>query len=283
MARAPLGRTGNRWMACIWPALVLVAASGCQSPGSGAASLPVKHSIEGDQMLVLSDLRLGSDHPLIADLVQLRTQATQMLQLPSEGRSVVVYVFEDIDRYQRYLDATYPDLPRRRAYFVGTADQLSVYTYWGERIQEDLRHEFTHGLLHASLKGVPLWLDEGIAEYFEVVSDETPPGVNGEYARRLNDSLAAGWRPDLHRLEMLEQVQHMQRVDYQESWAWVHFMLHESPASRQVLLDYLARLRESASPGPLSASLEQTMPAVHDRFLSYVRQMNGPRVQSAMY
>src|SRR5690606_25927856 len=103
-----------------------------------------------------------------------------------------------------------------------------------------------------------------------------------EYARRLNDSIVSGWRPDLNRLEMLEQVQHMQRVDYQESWAWVHFMLHESPDSRQVLLDYLARLRETASPGPLSVALERTLPAVHERFLAYVRQMNGPRVQSAM-
>ena len=27
-----------------------------------------------------------------------------------------------------------------------------MYTWWGDRIQEDLRHEFTHGLLHACLE-----------------------------------------------------------------------------------------------------------------------------------
>ncbi|GIT30210.1 MAG: hypothetical protein Ct9H300mP1_22560 [Planctomycetaceae bacterium] len=45
---------------------------------------------------------------------------------------------------------------------------------------EDLRHEFTHGVLHSSLKRVPLWLDEGLAEYFEVVGPK-PGGVNTEY------------------------------------------------------------------------------------------------------
>ena len=43
-----------------------------------------------------------------------------------------------------------------------------VYTYWGNRIQQDLRHELTHAILHSVLKDVPLWLDEGLAEYFEV-------------------------------------------------------------------------------------------------------------------
>ena len=47
-------------------------------------------------------------------------------------------------------------------------EDLLVYTYWGDRIQQDLRHELTHALLHSVLKDVPLWLDEGLAEYFEL-------------------------------------------------------------------------------------------------------------------
>ena len=54
--------------------------------------------------------------------------------------------------------------PRR----FGGEEDLLVYTYWGDRIQQDLRHELTHALLHSVLKDVPLWLDEGLAEYFEM-------------------------------------------------------------------------------------------------------------------
>ena len=66
-----------------------------------------------------------------------------------------MYLFTNEAEYTQYLNATYPGLPKRRAYFVGTPRELAVYTYWGERIQEDLRHEYTHGLLHACLKQSP--------------------------------------------------------------------------------------------------------------------------------
>ena len=85
-----------------------------------------------------------------------------------------VYLFEDRDAYERFMQSRYPNLPRRRAFFVaqprgvGGGDDLLVYTFWGERIRQDLRHELTHALLHSVLKDVPLWLDEGLAEYFEL-------------------------------------------------------------------------------------------------------------------
>jgi hypothetical protein len=44
-----------------------------------------------------------------------------------------------------------------------------VFAYRGEDFETDLRHECTHALLNAALPVVPLWLDEGLAEYFEVL------------------------------------------------------------------------------------------------------------------
>ena len=40
--------------------------------------------------------------------------------------------------------------------------------YRNPEFGNDLRHECTHALLHAVLPAVPLWLDEGLAKYFEV-------------------------------------------------------------------------------------------------------------------
>ena len=62
----------------------------------------------------------------------------------------------------------FPGTPSRRAFFVESPTHLSVYAQWGDRVQEDLRHEVVHGYLHAVLRDIPLCLDEGIAEYFEV-------------------------------------------------------------------------------------------------------------------
>lgn len=220
---------------------------------------------------MLSDIRLSKDHPLFQDLNELRLDVARQLHLPLDKGQVVVYLFSDEDKYSRYIETTFPGLPPRRAYFVGTPDQLAVYTYWGDHIQEDLRHEFTHGLLHAALKDVPLWLDEGIAEYFEIAGPNS--GVNPEYAQRLAQAIPKGWRPNIRRLEDLENVREMNRDDYQESWAWVHFMLHGSPDGQIVLLDYLRELQATPNPGRLSDRLKAEHPDVEERLLSYLATM----------
>ena len=200
---------------CLSGLLVLItSAVGCRTARHDTAQLPAEHSVRSDQLQVISDVKLKLQHPLIQDLVQLRKDVAHQLQLPLEGRDVVVYVFGDKTKYQQYLDKTYPGLPPRRAYFVGTPRELAVFTFWGESIQEDLRHEFTHGLLHSGLKAVPLWLDEGLAEYFEVVTEASPP-INEVSAKHLAAAKRRGWRPGLERLESLNDVSQMTQADYQ--------------------------------------------------------------------
>jgi hypothetical protein len=239
-------------------------------------SLPVKHSIRSDQLQIVSDFRLPKDHPLIEDLKTLRRQVSERLELPLGTKPVTVYLFSSKEEYSQYLRAAFPGYPPRRAYFIQTpGKELAVYTWWGDRIQEDLRHEYTHGLLHAALETVPLWLDEGLAEYFEVTG-ATPGRINPEHAQQLVTSVQNGWRPDMDRLESLEKVSHMHHEDYREAWAWVHYMLHSSPDTQQVLLNYLHELRTNPKPGPLHARLLAEAPDADVRWVSYVASMNTP-------
>jgi hypothetical protein len=256
--------------------LLPVFAMSCATARPPRVGLPAKNSIRSDQLLIVSDIKLERDHPLIDDLKTLRRQVSEQLELPLGSRPVMVYLFSNEIEYTQYLHATFPGYPPRRAYFIQTpGKELAVYTWWGDRIQEDLRHEFTHGLLHASLESVPLWLDEGLAEYFEVAG-AGPGRVNLEHAQLLATAVQNGWRPDLDRLESLEKVEQMKRPDYREAWAWVHFMLHASPDTRQVLLNYLHELRTNPSPGPLHERLLMESPDADVRLLSYVVSMNMP-------
>lgn len=258
-----------------WSALLLVVfAMGCRSfPGQSYSGLPTRHTVRAEQLLVQSDIKLPKTHPLLKDLEALRTTISTTLDLPVQEQPVTVYLFADETRYAQYLQSAYPNLPPRRAYFVGTQKELAVYTFWGERIQEDLRHEYTHGVLHASLKDVPLWLDEGLAEYFEVT--EPPLGYNRDYVQKMRTALAEGWRPNLTRLEQLDAVAQMQKGDYFESWAWVHFLLHEGDDGRGVLLDYLRELRTNPKPGWLSERLQAEIPHAQERFLAHCATLNG--------
>ncbi len=272
--RVSLGR--RRAAAAILLATVLPAAvAGCKTiPPQPVVALPAKHSVRADHLVVVSDFKLAKDHPLLDDLIDMRKVVTRELRLPEPRRDVTVYVFAGEEPYRRYLDTVHPGLPPRRAYFVGTKSELAVYTYWGDRIQEDLRHEYTHGLLHASLDRVPLWLDEGLAEYFEVAGE--PGGMNGDYPQQLAAAMSHGWRPDIGRLERLEEFSQMRRIDYQESWAWVHYMLHETPETRDSLISYLHGLRDASPASPvLSEQLAAVEPAFMPRFLGYVANLNA--------
>jgi hypothetical protein len=258
----------------LFPALVLllVGASGCESlrtktddVAQAGASSPATPKRPGNHLkrfgpfAVSTDFEINPDDPLFRELEALPDQVRKELKLPAGSAMVQVYLFETRDSYEQYMAARYPKLPSRRAYFIaephaGGPDDLLVYTWMGETLRTDLRHELTHAVLHGVLKNVPLWLDEGLAGFFEL-----PPTSDGVNASHL-DSLRTGpFTPDLARLEKFGSVKQMEKPEYREAWAWVHFLLRGTPAGKEVLLDYVQTLRTNPNPGPLLPKLAETV------------------------
>ncbi len=253
--------------------------AGCNKvPKPEIATLPANHAVRTEKLVILSDFKLAESHPLLTDLKELRKEITTLLELPQQTQDVMVYLFRDEETYRSYLESVFPGLPNRRAYFVGTNLKLAVYTYWGDRIQEDLRHEITHGILHASLGSVPLWLDEGLAEYFEEPGQGTLH-PKPKYSEKLRAAVADGWTPDLVRLEQIQDFTEMHQIEYQESWAWVHYLIHHSPDSKALLLDYLHDLMEKKPVTPLSDRLQVAELNSTDRLLNYVASIPTLRME----
>jgi len=227
--------------------------------------MPGKHSTRVSQFVFYYDFDLPKNNNLFAELSALRENVYKELQVPESNTIIQVYLFEDRAKYETYMKGKYPDLPKRRAFFVsqpkrlGGTDDLLVYTSWGDRVQQDLRHELTHALLHSALKDVPLWLDEGLAEYFEMPS--TWNGVNYQHLEAMR---AATTKYDLDRLERLSDVQQMTPAEYREAWAWTHLMLRTTPDAKKALLSYLQELRTNSRPGPLKPRLERACPNLDD-------------------
>src|SRR5262245_5378508 len=249
------------------------------------AGTPTKYSLRVSQFVFYSDFELQRNAPLFRELAALREQVFKELQLPPAASLVQVYLFDDKDKYERFMQSKYPDLPKRRAFFVaqprrfGGNEDLIVYTFWGDRIQQDLRHELTHALLHSVLKDVPLWLDEGLAEFFEM-----PPswkGVNYQHLEALRHGLGGPTPCHLDRLEQLREVQQMTPAEYREAWAWTHFMLRSTPAARQALLAYLQELRTNPRPGPLRPQLAQTCLSLDDALQRHLADLELSRAKSA--
>jgi hypothetical protein len=219
-----------------------------------SSRLPDAYQTPVGQLVFHSDFPLPPDHRLVRELTLERDDVNRTLGLAPSNETIHVYLFRDAERYQEFLKRNFPNVPSRRAFFLETDIQLAVYAHWNDRVAEDLRHEIAHGYMHSSLPSIPLWLDEGLAEYFEVPRGQS--GLNRPHVDLLSDMTEKEhWRPNLTRLEKLTEAGQMDQRDYAESWAWVYFFLNSPPERREVLTNYLAQLRSRGANEPLSVRL----------------------------
>jgi hypothetical protein len=201
-------------------------------------------------IVVESDVTVAEDHPLLLDLAKQRERMETLLELRRSNRPIHVRLLRDRSTYERYVRRHFPGFPDRRAFFVEAEGRIAVYAYWGERMAEDLRHELAHGHLHAAISHVPLWLDEGVAEFFETPEREN--GFHAAHARRLNARQQLGWRPDLERMEGIESADQFTQDDYAEAWAWVYYLIMGPADHRRRLVQYLRQPRVNESRGSLA-------------------------------
>lgn len=249
-----------RWLLFGFGAMIAVGMfiSGCKPITQTTSLLPTRNTVVRDQLLIYSDFELAKSHRLVEDLAAQRSDLAAWLALPTSDEPIHVYLFSDQYRFNDFIRAHYPAFPPRRAFFVESDTRLAVYAQWGDRVAEDLRHEVAHGYLHSVVPNLPLWLDEGLAEYFEVARGHG--GLNQPHVVQLAAALGDGsWRPDMARLETLRVASEMTQIDYAESWAWVHWLLNSTPENRLTLQNYLQALRRDGTAEPLSRVVHRTV------------------------
>jgi hypothetical protein len=224
-----------------------------------AADSPAWHTIRRcGPFLLHSEFALEPHARTLRSLEELPAQFHKTLGLPVTGRPIQLHLLSSRRRYRAHVRSRVPDGATRRALYLKTTDRAYVFAYRHDKWSQDLRHECTHALIHNALPYLPLWLDEGLAEYFEqpVARTGTHPHLG-----RLRWSMRLGWSPSLKRLESRRGFQDMTARDYREAWAWVHFLLHGPPPARKALADYLAAIRNDKPPGHFSRFLEPRLPA----------------------
>ncbi len=217
-----------------------------------------------------SEFPLTQKRQILQELKQLKTDLEDSLHLEVEEKPVQIDLFHDRQSYIRYVSRRYPEGKKRRALYVKGPDAGRIYVYRHRKYHVDLRHETTHALLHHSLPFLPLWLDEGLATYFEVTPEKRASGHS--HLRSIRWAIRLGWRPRLTVLERKRNLTDMKQRDYRDSWAWVHFLMHESSQSRHLLVEYLKDIQQGNPPGPLSDRIRQQMPDAHLRLVEHFRK-----------
>ncbi len=189
-----------------------------------------------------------------------------LLDVSSSGQPVQIILFRDHASYLRYLAARIPQARLRKAIYYRNGSISQIYAYQSRSLIADLRHEMTHVLLHQHLPFLPLWLDEGIAEYIEEPAHIRTASNRLKTARWKGRT---GWRPSLKSLESIPSADDMDADDYRDSWAWTCLLLNESPETLNLLQLYLARIHKGEAPGPFSGFAEGQSPGSLTRANSY--------------
>ncbi len=215
------------------------------------------------------DFELGRFQSLWQQMAGLQEDITRELRVAPASEPIHLFLFERKGTYEEYLKLHFPDVPYRRALFIKERGPGMVFAFLNNDFETDVRHESTHALLHASLPVVPLWLDEGLAEYFEVPGSER--AHNNSHLSTVTWAARFGQTPDLGELERIESLSKMGATQYRHAWAWVHFMLLGPAEAHEELISYLAAIQSFTPPGVLSDRLRQRIPDLDERFREHFR------------
>jgi hypothetical protein len=237
------------------------------APLLAAAQWPDEY--QTGQLICHADFSLAPYRELLHSIPQLQQELVQTLGLLPSHESVHLFLFEKQSTYQTYLKQYFPDVPSRKALFIKGRGPGMVFAHLGEGFETDLRHECTHALLNAALPVVPLWLDEGLAEYFEVAADRRVHGNPHLFWVKWNARF--GQTPRLEALEGVRDLKEMGRARYRQAWSWVHFMLHGPPEAHEELQRFLGDIQALTPPGQLSQRLHQRLPKLEQRYLDHFR------------
>ena len=247
---------------------IVVAASLLALPLSGATGWVEEKEIA--PYLIRSEFALRDVAELVSDLGDLQADVERLLALKCEPKEIQIHLFRSRSSYNEYLSKRVPEGTKRQALFVQGTDAGRVYAYRHRNLDTDVRHETTHALLHTALPYVPMWLDEGIAEYFEA-----SPGLREKHHPHRGELQRAifyfRWKPAIEKLEAKREMLDMDPSDYRDAWGVIHFILHGPPAAREALAAYFEEVQSGKAPTPLSQHLRRRIPDLDRQIVEHLK------------
>jgi hypothetical protein len=256
-------------------------ASFVQSPTSPAKSSPSWPASWSAGWLQVHTTTTDSQLPAWTHrLTTLPLEIEQALAIKLANANIRLVVLANETEFDHYLKKNFPGLPKRRALFVQNRGPGLVLTYMHSDWLTDARHECTHALLHASGIKLPLWLDEGLAEYFEV--ECTEKGVHPSHRNAVASQLRYGQVVQIEDFEQSQNATTLSPKEYRDAWSIVAFLLNHNAESKQALQEYIEDLRTGAAAGLLSRRLPaKSRSNWRDDYLEYFRsQPTGIRLGS---
>ncbi|MDR1957807.1 MAG: DUF1570 domain-containing protein [Planctomycetaceae bacterium] len=221
---------------------------------------------------ICANFSLNGVDSILGEIERLERDLKNFLALPRRNELIEIFLFESEASYLNFLKNEFPTAPcDRRALFIKQKGMSGiVIMQLTKEIDDDIRHEMTHALLHACYSDIPLWLDEGLAEYFEL-SPEKRANEKPYIKKAMNNFIFVKTAPSIKRLENIQEIFAFGIKEYQESWAWVHFLIHRSSKTHQLLAGYLATVGSGKSVDSFEKYLSRTVPDYKSQYVDHFK------------
>ncbi|HEX8098261.1 MAG TPA: tetratricopeptide repeat protein [Pyrinomonadaceae bacterium] len=220
-------------------------------------------SVSSQNFLVVGDAGEDEMRRIAARLEQLRAALPRLAftnSLEARKRTTVL-VFRSKGDYEPFIPPVAGQTKEKVIghFRAGTETDyvaLSTEVAGEQSAQSVALHEYVHALLKNSYPGVPLWLDEGLAEYystFELSGDSRRATVGRRIGARAQCLREGAALP----LKTLFAVDHYSpyynsadtcNLFYAESWALAHYLMGASRANRGSSLANFLELQAAGTP-----------------------------------
>jgi hypothetical protein len=184
--------------------------------------------------------------------------------LPGGGKARVL-VFGSEEGYQDYMEFS---LGGRQEHTLGVYSpwhgQMTLYEEGdAEETLRVLAHEGFHQALHRTAPQVPIWLNEGLAEYVGAAKVEQGKvvdrsGLQPGRLRDLRQGIRFGWESvpfaQLMNQPKSEFYGRHTPFKYAQAWSMIHFFMNDADRGRPLFQAYLSRILDGERPEEVFAS-----------------------------
>ena len=213
---------------------------------TGSRSARQLHVVRGVEFVVDEAISTEQLDELAENAAAVQQQLVEELAVPPIEGPVRIYLFAHQKDFSRYVLENIPSVNRsetlgRHGIFLLRQGRPYVFLVKGDDLVRSLRHECVHVVLNVSHPGLPIWMDEGLAQCYEA-SDGSH--WSDRAARVLSKDVMRRAPPTAESLTKLRSMSQLGTREYAGCWANLHHLLEDEDAGRPALRAYLAALMD---------------------------------------
>jgi tetratricopeptide (TPR) repeat protein len=253
------------------------------SVAAGAGAEPRWTVIHSESMTVMGDQSANTLRDVALELEQFRAILGRLSSngQPAPAAPTLVYVFGTRKAFEPFLPLHNGKPAQVGGYFQRNVDTNTI-ALSTEGFADDAAvvfHEYSHLLVGTAVRSIPVWLNEGLAEYFSTFRLKSGgKGANIGLAIARHVQLLRQRFIPLSQLLAVDQSSELynegerRSIFYAESWALTHYLMTELPNGPALINQYASAIAGGAAPEQAFAATFGLAPAAFEpKLRDYLR------------